>query len=315
LDPEEKHNLAHAETQLSLNLHDRLHAILNESEAMRCTDNSLKIDPNRARQLARLGYFGAPGKAAFDLDSTTRSDAKDLISLHEQRKVLVGALDGKHYTEARALCAQLLLEHSNIGCLHNLAGHIAMATGQFEEVVRHYQNYLKLRPDDHRARDSMAIAFHQLGDLNQAYEQWEKAIELNPDFCTAHLNLASAFYRQGRIEGAVRHWREAVRIKPDETETLNNLAWILSSSPQADLRDPQLALKYASRACNLSNFEQPGYLYTLSAAYAAANQLPRAIQTARHAHELASYQGKTELKQKIQNRLQLMEKSLAGGSY
>jgi hypothetical protein len=76
---------------------------------------------------------------------------------------------------------------------------------------------------------------------------------------------------------------------------LNNLAWILATTGSMELRNGGEAVALAARAVELSEHAEPTFLRTLSAACAADGQFPRAIATARTAHDLAWLTGQTDL--------------------
>ena len=109
------------------------------------------------------------------------------------------------------------------------------------------------------------------------------------------------------LSQAIKHWTEAVALKPDWAEVYNNLAWVLAANEDAKLRDPEEAVQFAKKACELTNYKQPQMLDTLSVAYAAAGRFPQAIETAEKAINLAQTTGKNELAEKIQKRLQLYQ--------
>ena len=77
----------------------------------------------------------------------------------------------------------------------------------------------------------------------------------------------------------------------------------------ASIRDPNRAIELAERAAELTNYQNAGALDTLAAAYAAAGQFPKAVETAQKALELARAQQKKQLIEKIQRRLSLYKYS------
>ena len=83
------------------------------------------------------------------------------------------------------------------------------------------------------------------------------------------------------------------------------MAWTLATTKDAKIRDSVQAVKFAQRACELTDYKQPGVLDTLAAAYASADNFPPALETAQKAIKLASSTDKKELAQQIQDRLNL----------
>ena len=73
-------------------------------------------------------------------------------------------------------------------------------------------------------------------------------------------------------------YEKALALEPDNPETLNNLAWLLITSRDPAVPDPERALFFSKQAASL----QPtaGYILdTLAAAYWANNMLVQALET------------------------------------
>ena len=66
-------------------------------------------------------------------------------------------------------------------------------------------------------------------------------------------------------------------ISPDEG-VLNNLAWVLSTSPKDELRDGKRAITLATQAAELTDFDQAYILSTLASAYAETGDFDNAIK-------------------------------------
>ena len=58
----------------------------------------------------------------------------------------------------------------------------------------------------------------------------------------------------------------------------NNLAWLLATCPQDELRNGQEAVVQAQKACELTEWNSAGYIDTLAAAYAEAGVFDDAVE-------------------------------------
>ena len=125
-----------------------------------------------------------------------------------------------------------------------------------------------------------------------------------PDDFRNHLVLAGLLGGQGQEAEVLDQLNEAVRLNPDSVEALNNLAWLLATSPHPDFRDGPRAVTLARHACELTQFAKTIYIGTLGAAYAEAGQFAEAVTTAQRACDLAAKNGEQSLLQRNQELLE-----------
>src|SRR4029079_3288133 len=100
---------------------------------------------------------------------------------------------------------------------------------------------------------------------------------LDSNLAPAHYYLGTALGAQGDPVGAAAALKEAVRLEPKHDPAHNNLAWLLATGPDP-LRDGKAAVEHATRACELSRWQNPPYADTLAAAHAAAGDFDNAIK-------------------------------------
>jgi Flp pilus assembly protein TadD len=155
-------------------------------------------------------------------------------------------------------------------------------------------------------------AWYNMGQLLRKSGQWQAAAEsylaadrANPHDLATQLNLASVFARLGKYREAVQHFDDALKIDPNSIEGLNNLAWLLSTAPEASVRDGGRAVTLAERGCSLTEFKMPILLGTLGAAYAESGRFAEATTAAERACAAASQSGDTATASKNQELLAL----------
>ena len=71
--------------------------------------------------------------------------------------------------------------------------------------------------------------------------------------------MAALLSAKGDSADAISHLVEAVQISPDWLPPLNNLAWMLSTQPQAKLRNGTEATRLALRAVGLTKERIPAH--------------------------------------------------------
>ena len=121
--------------------------------------------------------------------------------------------------------------------------------------------------------------------------------------------LAMIYQQTNRMPNAVEQYRALHSIRPTDPMIANNLAWMLATSSDASVRSPREAIRLAETVCQQSKRQVPSALDTLAAAYAAAGDFDRARSIIREAIQLVEKQGKDDLRQKFNQRLQLYQKS------
>jgi len=117
--------------------------------------------------------------------------------------------------------------------------------------------------------------------------------------------LGVALEGEDRAGEAMQYYRNALKAWPDFSEALNNLAWLLATSPDASLRDGARAVQLAEHACALTDYRKTFFVGTLAAAYAEAGRFDDAISTAQKACALAEASGEQELLKRNQELLVL----------
>ena len=97
--------------------------------------------------------------------------------------------------------------------------------------------------------------------------------------------------QSGKDREAVVEYRRALVIRPLSVEVLNNLAWILATSPDDSVRNGSDAVGFAEKACQQTQNQDAMTLGTLAAAYAEAGRFSDAVATADKAASLAAAAG------------------------
>ena len=188
---------------------------------------------------------------------------------------------------------------------HINLGNTLLQRGRVDEAIAQYQQALQIKPDYAEAHNNLGNALLQKGRVDEAIVQYQKALQIKPDFADAHYNLGNILLQKGNVNEAIAHLQKALQIKPDSPDVLNNLAWLLTTSPDAHIRDGVQAVKYAERACDLTHHGVTLLVGTLAAAYAEAGRFDDAITAAEKACALASAAGDQGLLKRNQDLLAL----------
>jgi tetratricopeptide (TPR) repeat protein len=199
-------------------------------------------------------------------------------------------------------------------------GIVFAAQGNRDEAIRSYQQAIRLNSDDFLSFNSLGVLKAQQGLRKEAAECFRRSIQVNPAYAEAwrnlgltqqmqnqltdavasyhtalkndpndyrsYYNLARSLQSMGKPREAAGFYRQALQLDPNLTTAMNNLAWILATTSDNQIRNPVEAITLSQKACQLTDSNDVLVLDTLAAAYAAANQFKEAIETAQKAINL-----------------------------
>ena len=190
------------------------------------------------------------------------------------------------------------------------AGKSFAAQGQQNAALTRFRTALYLKPDDADAHENLALLLAQQGKQEEAALHFEQTARLRPD-AQSYYNLGRARLAQGRPREAVTNYEAAVKLRPEWAAALNDLAWILATHPQADVRDGPAAVILAERACRLSDGKETRFLATLDTAYAEAGRFAEAISAAEKTRDLAVSVGDKQAAQDAGDKARLISQAPA----
>ena len=219
---------------------------------------------------------------------------------------------------------------------YNNLGRARMALGDPDGARRDFERGIELAPhhailhlnlaaavlrqgDARRARELLAraIALDPLlvaaygplaelelrgGDVAQAVAHLGRAVELAPDSAVAHADLGLGRLIEGQPAAAAGELRAALRLDPTLAPARNRLAWILATTADPSLRNPAEALALAEPLCQGDGADQPEWLETLAAAYAATGAFDEGAAVAARAIERAHALGDAELAARLKRQ-------------
>jgi Tfp pilus assembly protein PilF len=121
-----------------------------------------------------------------------------------------------------------------------------------------------------------------------AIKEFTKALELEPGQFASWRGRSDAEISIGEHAKALADLEKALELKPDDDGVLNNLAWLLATSPEDALRDGKRAIELATKACEATEWKEAHIISTLAAGYAEAGDFETAKKYSRQAVELGS---------------------------
>lgn len=156
-----------------------------------------------------------------------------------------------------------------------------------QEAIDVLKQLEKDSPDDISVVLQLGTFYGSEEEHEKAVEMYSKVLEKEPDNRVALRLRGDAYLSLGKHAEAVADLNKAAELMPDDSGTLNNLAWVLCTSPTDELRDPKRAIELATKACELTEYKAAHILSTLAAAYADSGDMETAKKWSSKAVELA----------------------------
>jgi tetratricopeptide (TPR) repeat protein len=192
-----------------------------------------------------------------------------------------------------------------LALFHNNVASALRRKGLADEAIVHCQQAIQFQPDYPTAYINLGGALMERGRVDDAVAAFQTAVKIGPDDAETHINLANALRRQGLEEEAVAQYESALQITPQSISVLNDLAWLIATSPNPSIRNGSKAVALAEQAVRLSGGANPFFLHKLAAAHAENGDFPKALKVAERALQLATYQGQTALVLEMQRNIKL----------
>jgi len=150
--------------------------------------------------------------------------------------------------------------------------------GNQEQALRDYTRTIENNPKAVAAFVNRGQIYNLEGDHDRAIADFNQAIRLDGERPIPYLDRGVAEVAKGKYDLAIADFESAIKIDPNFSPAYNNLAWQLATCPETAIRGGQKAVKYATQACELSQWSNVRQISTLAAAYAEAGDFNNAVK-------------------------------------
>jgi tetratricopeptide (TPR) repeat protein len=190
------------------------------------------------------------------------------------------------YDRAQEGFAQLVRLRPQDAQGHLGLGVVREALGDLEQADADYSEALRLQPEGGAGYALRARVRHRQGRADDALADLSAHLQLHPDDPMAYLFRAAVHKERKELAAALADLNTAHRIAPDDPQVCNNLAWMLATCSDPQLRDGARAVALARQACQATDWKHGFCLGTLGAAQAETGAFDEAVHWQTQALEM-----------------------------
>lgn len=269
-------------------------------EALQHIERAIELEPesNQAYLLrARLRAMKEQvAEAIGDLDKALEINRDDVTALLLRAELHLFQDD---YSAAKADVDRALNERPGLVLAILLRSRINAAEKKFEQAIEDMRLLIDNDPTNADYKLQMAAYYTADERPRKAIKLLTELIEQDEDNWRALRSRGDALLSVGKHAEAIEDFDSALKLQPEDSGLLNNLAWVLATSPEDALRNGQRAIELAEKAAELTEFKEAHILSTLASGYAEVGDYDKAVEWARKAVEA----GEGEIKDQLQKEL------------
>ncbi|RNC82812.1 MAG: tetratricopeptide repeat protein [Phycisphaera sp.] len=270
--------------------------------------------PNRAGAIGALAIVTfVLSVATYQRNDTWRSHLglmEDNAAKHPEPRVFYNMAvihrDAGRYTDAIAALQSAVEVEPRHQQAMVMAGALLRLTNNYQDSMHAYTAAIEVEPGAHslfskyywEAYTGRGSLLNAIGQYDLAAQDYSAALGLVlPEGVSdeqrrvrdadALAGRALAYMNLGRTADAVADLNRAIELNPMDIQALNNLAWLLATSPDASIRDGFRAVDLARRACEQSNWTEISTISTYAASLSEAGDFDQAVEWQRKCIEMA----------------------------
>lgn len=248
---------------------------------------AIELAPDDDEALRSRGrFYLAQGKfqeAIEDFNKVLELDSGNLEARLLRARAYQQSGDAK---KARDDVDVLLKSQPGLVAALELRAVLAASNRDFKQAIADFEELLKVAPNNAELLAQIGILYQASKKPRDAIEKYTAAIERDKSLFAALRGRADAYLSVGKQAEAIADYEQALKVRPKDTGVLNNLAWVLATSPDEELRNGERSIELAKEAAEVSEYKEAHILSTLAAGYAETGQWEEAIKWSKKAVEI-----------------------------
>lgn len=181
--------------------------------------------------------------------------------------------------------------------------------GRWQQAIDGFTRSLELDSNNLNALIHRGCAYLDSANHDAAIADFSVARVRDSTNTSLLMALSHAYQSKQDYDTAISCLEEGIKLATKDPHFRNNLAWLLATCPDEEIRDGRRAIAEATRACELGEWKQPYFLGTLAAGYAETEQFEEAVKWQKKA---LTFQDKVDANDlaKMQKRLESYQQYL-----
>ncbi|HEY2415159.1 MAG TPA: tetratricopeptide repeat protein [Pirellulaceae bacterium] len=136
---------------------------------------------------------------------------------------------------------------------------------------------IRLQPTS-EAHTYRGFAYKRLGDKDKAIAEFDEAIRLNPKEALAWRVRGATYAAKANYAKQLADYTESIRVDPENPDSRHHRVVLRSACVDEKYRDGKQAIDDATKACEMSEWENYLYLSGLAMAYAESGDFDAAVK-------------------------------------
>lgn len=238
----------------------------------------------RLRAQVRLSQE-KPDEALADVNKVLELDPKNLESMLLKTSILY---DQKRYDEALVVADEVLTVQPGLVRGILMRSLIHAGKEDYDKAIEDVKELVEFAPNNDGFQLQLALFYNAAKQTDEAIKIYNSILEDDPENSGAIRGRGDAYLAIGEHAKAIQDYEQVIEIQKDEPDagTINNLAWVLATSPKPEIRDGKRSLELGLRACELVEYKESYAVSTLAAGYAEIGDFEKAREWAAKAVEL-----------------------------
>jgi len=256
------------------------------AEARAAFGRAIELEPEAVGPLLQrarvLALEGDNDEALADIDRAVDLQPANRTALLLRARIQQQAGDSE---AALADLETVLEQEPDLPAALELRGLLAAERQDYSAAILDFRRLAARNPDDTAVIGQLGMLYLAAKQPREAIKRFTRALEIDADNFPCRRGRSDAAISIGDHPAALADLEKAHALRPDDSGVLNNLAWLLATSPDADLRDGKRAIELATKACEETEWKEAHIISTLAAAHAETGDFDSARKFSRQAVE------------------------------